>query len=287
MKICTLAIPTTNLGYVSLQKSAKYAAVQVTEISNGASWEGFVTKMKLYKAAAQQAIQEGERLLIFIDAFDVLIHPDAMSRLKRLEQWFDDHPNTKMIVSRETSCLSHHNCLPLRPYTDTIDVSRQNLKKIYANSGIISGRPEALLAWATFMESYKFLDDQIALSSFMNLHKYPYVDIDTEDTLLATTVTTWKHLFPMTTEQIRSPFVHFPGFAHSGASFAYRSLSYNWTGDVGFPLKPAILRDLGIVIAVIVALLYVALIKYQLGKYFVGAGVVGLAWILWIDKVFF
>lgn len=278
MKILTLAIPESNVGYSILQETAKRANLEVVNVASKEDvWQGFETKMKLYAQAC--ALYKDEDLLIIIDAFDVLIHPQAAQKLLILQKWFQSKTDTHILVSRET-CCSDQNCIIVRPFLHTLPEYRKHQGRMYVNSGVIAGRPAALLDMWTFMQKTGMYDDQLGLAMYMNLRQHPFVDMDENARLLSKTIVMYDNLVPYKTAAIHAPFVHVPGLASTGASIAYRSLSMEWAGQT-LPLTRLAKRNLLLVICIIL-LVATASYTFNLVDEALVALAVSLFWIAWI-----
>ena len=279
MKIITLAIPESNIGFQCLRASAHNAGLDVINIAKpGDTWQGFETKMHLYLRACEQ--YKDEDLLCIVDAFDVLVHPSAKRRLESLALWFGQHPETSLLTGREVHC-SDRNCLMIRPFLHTMPEDRKHKDRLYVNSGVIAGRPAALAGLWRFMLVTGMYDDQQGLSMFMNLRKFPYVDIDEHSNRLVTNVVNYAVLKWYSTEEIHSPFVHLPGFSSSGLSLAYRSLATQWAGMPGFPVSQKSKLVIALVVLLLIAVVQIA---YDSGHLHSLAliGATSLFWAKWI-----
>lgn len=273
MKILTLAIPQSHLGFQLLQESAKRAGLSVEECSNGRMFDkskGWRTKQESYLEALHKCVDQAVKYVCIVDGFDVLIHPRAKQMLQELERWFEEHPETGMMTGYESACLPV-NCIAIHPYVESLPrhrVAHGEEYKIHINSGVLAGRATTLLKFYEYMRANNFSDDQMSLASYMNANKYPLIEVDIDNKWLALNVAYEKHFWPYKTEDVQVPFVHFPGFAPSGLSLAYNSLAKEWCSSPGFSLTEEY-RNVLIIILSVVILICATWDKYK--PYYIGA----------------
>ena len=261
MRIITLAIPDTHAGFRVLTSSATRAGLEIEEVSKGRPWKGFRTKMEAFLEAARQT----EDLMVIVDAFDVIVHPQAAEKLRGVEAWFAANPKTHMLAGCESSCIVSDNCLPLENWK----LSKQTEAKHFVNSGIVCGRAPAIREWTQFMIDNEFHDDQLGLASFMNLKRAPYVELDTTR-MLVHNVTGLHHLVP---PDITAAFGHFPGQSLIiTPRWAYAFYARKWAHvQEKYGLVPV-----WIILGILAVL--TAMILVLPASFLCGAGIVGAAW---------
>ena len=138
-------------------------------------WEGFRTKMKLFSFELKKLNKD--ELVMCVDAYDTL----PIKHGKNFEKDFNELFSTYEIVSSaETECL-FGICKPLK--------NRHELSnRKYVNSGLFCGKAGNLLKFWDWALKNNYSDDQIALSSYFNLHPQ-ITQLDYNNVLFQTSVT--------------------------------------------------------------------------------------------------
>ena len=170
-------------------------------------------------------------MIVFVDSYDVMVHPMAKTRLDTLAKKFVASP-TSVLVGAESFCAG--NCLPLNNWW-----ARQRDRKgtlQYANAGCVAGRPKALknmYSWILAQEP-PIQDDQLGVCTYMNEVGSKDTTLDVTEQLVTNFVGS-RHFWGYQ-QEMQSAFAHFPSpVTKYGFSFAYNYWSPRWTS---YPSPP-------------------------------------------------
>lgn len=238
MRICTLVTDTEKPEFKYLQVSNKTP----WPIENvGRSWDGWNGRMMAYLAAAKQAAKEGLDMMAFIDGYDVLMHPDAETRLLELRKRLGLHDiivgAEKFLSDKYTDISEYHKSMP----PELVNVMNITDER-WAQMGVIVGKPAALVEmYEWILKNYRadidnnVSDDQTGLGAYLNHVKWPKVSLDVANELVTNVwVHPWKasHAYNFTSPQdYKSAFIHFPGtFNKIGLSYQFNEAIHEFAG---------------------------------------------------------
>lgn len=176
--------------------------------------------MQQYASAAEASNAE---VIVFCDAYDVIMHKASGPKLQGLLQFFRDHLQTELLVGAETGCAAS-SCVPVDAYWASAPLpyacAAQSSGLVHVQAGVIAGRPRALAAMYKWILAQDPIikDDQIGLGHYANHIQWPTLCVDTQR-LLVHNVAYQDHVLGMWPD---SPFMHFPGWpTRFGLSPAY------------------------------------------------------------------
>lgn len=220
IRIVTLVTDETRPEFGFLQRSNKTPwPVENIGIRDGlpVKWAGWTGRMRAYKAYAQSVLDAGgsDVMICFIDGYDVLMHPEAETRLREQAALLGHHD---VIVGAERYMAPHFT--PCRAYHDSMpDADQRRMRQygqLWAQMGVIAGRPKALVELYDWILEHKFQDDQAGLGAYLNEALWPKVRLDYNQRLVAN-----LHVNPVIWKSyaydfracvdFSSAFLHYPG----------------------------------------------------------------------------
>lgn len=132
---------------------AKFGVVPVN-LGQGESWNGLMTKPRLYRKFLREGRQQGD-VLIVTDAWDVFFqkHPDEI-----VDKWAHAFIKDTVVFNAERSCFP---CTPdTTSFFDVIsDTQKITTPWRYLNSGFMVGTPKQILTLLESMELDLIPDD--------------------------------------------------------------------------------------------------------------------------------
>lgn len=185
------------------------------QILGSGKWRGFRWRMELY---ANACLHSESPWVVFIDAYDVLMHPQAESKLVDIA----NTTTADILFGFEKTCYPF-NCTQLTSYWDTDKKAKGN----YVNAGVMMGKPRAMYEMFISVLEEGYEDDQLGIGWYINETKFPIVQLDTERRLAHNVY--WAGHFDIFASY-QSAFVHFPGeISKRNFSTSYKLTAMNWT----------------------------------------------------------
>lgn len=195
-------------GLVNFKNSVRrYKGWELEIVGMGMKWEGWITRMETYRKIAQNE-RDPERLLVFIDGFDVICLRDSHGFLEHFHS-----TRKKFVFGSETTCLEWINCHKPKNWQ-----KKNQIWGDYVNGGcVISKAKDAAFLWGWCIEQGHTRDDQVALAHFMD--RYPEdVMLDTDSTFVhndnfgtRTPITIVDNKLSIQDSSKNPYFIHFPG----------------------------------------------------------------------------
>lgn len=184
----------------------------------GKPWTGFHMKWEGYLQGCKEITKTyGDTLCVCMDAFDTV----AIRPAKELLEKFETMQN-KVYCGVENLC-NPKNCGDIFEYWNTKGLKPNELEKPYLNSGCIMGTSKKLVPMFDWISSQGFIDDQIAVSTYVNKHPN-----NCEIDLYSKIVRNKKFYEGLSPEELSgkaSYFLHFPG-PSSYTSVHLQALTY-------------------------------------------------------------
>ena len=233
MRIYTLVTDETRVEYLFLQASNK-TRWPIVNLGTTKYWSGWTSRMKAYRDAAARDASDGVPMTIFVDGYDVLLHPDAEARLEAFTSRLKDHD---IVVGAErylgpkfTNIGSYHDSMP-----DAEKATMHETGERWAQMGVVAGKPWALADMYDWILKQGYTDDQKGLGAYMNHVKWPKVGLDVSNQLVTNIwVHPWKpsHAYDFTRpHERRSIFLHFPGLCNKiGLSYQFNEAIHAFVG---------------------------------------------------------
>jgi hypothetical protein len=206
-------------------------------LGEGDVWEGWSTRMKAYRSCL--AALPDDKVVILSDARDVICVRGSKAFMKAYASYKKD-----IVVCMELTCGGKFDvpddfncvqCVPLARYWKFHGITEQPRRK-FVNNGLLAGTVRALRELLEWSIANGFVDDQLALGSYVNA--FPdRVALDVEAHLLHTTsfgfnagiqsIHVQKHDSPTFAELFGRGafFLHMPGSSGKGQSVVYNTVA--------------------------------------------------------------
>lgn len=197
-------------------------------IGTGMKWEGFITKIKIFIKKLRDDFNSNKNYLtILLDGYDVLCIKNADGFKEKFDKFF---PN-KIVIGYETLCNKNFNCHVPKNWQ-----KYHNEQKKYANSGCIFGYTKNLYEMCNWimnnLNKYKFIDDQIAISYYMDAFpdkiKLDINNIFVYNDNWATSgkIDCKESMVKIKNLKNQPYFIHFPGFMKYPSAFIISNFNF-------------------------------------------------------------
>ena len=185
-----------------------------TVLGRGETWKGWKWRMSLYLKFCQEQVEDDEKILVFMDAYDILCNISITNFIHNFKMF-----HSSIVLSAEWWCGSSRNCGSTMKFKKSSPHSN-------INAGFICGYSKALQKMysdilSSYPENEKDFDDQKAIANYVDEQNKHNQDVVNNNQLvisldsngvLCRTHNIFDSVFDIRKEQQQlSSFHHFPG----------------------------------------------------------------------------